>query len=213
MKELTLSAKKREISTKGAVNQLRRDKQIPGIFYMKGSSPVNISVHENALRPLVFTSETHLVKLELEGGDTHQAILKDVQFDPVTDKVIHFDLFGLVEGQTLEIQVPIILQGQPAGIKDGGVIQVNLHKLDVECVPSDIPDHILLDIAPLKVGDSIHVRDLKLEKVTIKNQLDVSIVAVVIPRQKVEATAEPGAEAAAAEPEVISKGKQEEEEE
>lgn len=212
MKEITLSAKKRELSTKGAVNQLRRDKQIPGVFYIKGSNPISISVHENALRPFVYTSATHLVKLEIEGGETYQAILKDVQFDPVSDKVIHFDLLGLTADQTLETQVPIMITGQPVGIKDGGVVQHNLHKLDVECLPINIPDHVVIDITSLKVGDSIHVRDLKLENVTIKNQGNVSIVAVIIPRTKVEAVAEPGAEAAA-EPEVISKGKQEEEEE
>jgi large subunit ribosomal protein L25 len=212
MKEITLVAKKRELTTKGSVNQLRRDKQIPGIFYIKGSNPISISVQENAIRPFVYTSATHLVKLEIEGDDTYQAILKDVQFDPVSDKVIHFDLLGLTADQTLETQVPIMITGQPIGIKDGGVIQHNLHKLDVECLPINIPDHVVIDISALKVGDSIHVRDLKLENVTIKNQGGVSIVALIIPRTKVEAAAEPGVEAVA-EPEVISKGKQEEEEE
>jgi large subunit ribosomal protein L25 len=211
MKELTLSAKKRELTTKGAVNQLRREKGIPGIFYIKGSDPISISVMENALRPFVFTSETHLAKLEFEGGETYQAIIKDVQFDPVTDKVIHFDLLGLSADQKLELQIPIMISGQPIGVRDGGIIQHNLHKLDIECLPINIPDQIVIDVTPLKVGDSIHVRDLKLENITIKNTGDVSIVAVIIPRSHVETTAEPGA--TTAEPEVISKGKQEEEEE
>lgn len=213
MQEITLTAKKRELTTKGAVNQLRRDKQIPGVFYIKGSDPISISVQENALRPFVYTSATHLAKLEFEGGETYQAILKDVQFDPVSEKIIHFDLLGLSADQTLETQVPIMITGQAAGIKDGGVIQHNLHKLDVECLPINIPDHVVIDISALKVGDSIHVKDLKLENVTIKNQGNVSIVACIIPRTKVETAAEPGVEAAAAEPEIISKGKQEEEEE
>jgi len=212
MQEITLSAKKRELSTKGAVNQLRRDNNIPGIFYINGAQPITISVHENALRPFVYTSETHLAKLEIEGAGAYQAILKDVQFDPVTDKVIHFDLQGLTADQTLELQVPIMLEGQPIGVRDGGVIQHNLHKLDIEFLPKYIPDHIVVNIAQLKVGDSIHVRDLNLENVTIKNNPTVSIVAVMIPRTHVETTAEPGA-VPSAEPEVISKGKQEEEEE
>lgn len=209
MQEITLSAKKRELTTKGAVNQLRREKGIPGVFYMKGSDPITISVHENALRPFVYTSETHLAKLEIEDGPTYQAILKDVQFDPVTDKVIHFDMQGLTADQKLELQVPIMISGQAIGVRDGGIVQHNLHKLDIECLPANIPDHIVVDITALKVGDSIHVRDLKLENVTIKNNGDVSIVAIVIPRAHVETAAEPGA--APAEPEVISKGKQEEE--
>lgn len=211
MQEIILSAKKRELTTKGAVNQLRREKGIPGVFYIKGTDPIAISVMENELRPFVYTAETHLAKLDIE-GQSFQAILKDIQFDPVTDKVIHFDFQGLTADQTLELQVPIMITGQPVGVRDGGIIQFNLHKLDVECLPSNIPDHIVVDITALKVGDSVHVRDLKLENVTIKNHGDVSIVAVIIPRAQVAAVAEPGA-AAVAEPEVISKGKQDEEEE
>jgi large subunit ribosomal protein L25 len=213
MKEITLPAKKRELSTKGAVNQLRRDKCVPGIFYIKGSSPISISVHENALRPFVYTADTHLAKLEIEEVGSYQAILKDIQFDPVSDKMIHFDLLGLNADDTIEIQVPILFTGQPVGIKDGGVIQQHLHKIDIECLPKFIPDHIVIDISELKVGGSVHIRDIKLENVTIKNTGDVSIVAVTIPRAPVEPAAEAGAVEAAAEPEVISKGKAEEEEE
>jgi len=210
MKEIILSAKKRELTTKGAVNQLRRDKGVPGIFYIKGSDPISIAVTEIGIKPLVYTSETHLVKLEFEGGETYQAILKDIQFDPVTDKVIHFDLLGLSADQKLELQIPIMITGQPVGVRDGGIIQHNLHKLDIECLPISIPDQIVVDVTALKVGDSIHVRDLKLENITIKNPANLSIVSVIIPRAKVEAAAEAGA--VSAEPEVISKGKQEEEE-
>lgn len=211
MQEITISAKKRELTTKGAVNQLRRDNCVPGIFYFKGATPITISVHENSLRPFVYTSETHLAKLEFEEGESYQAILKDVQFDPVSDKIIHFDLQGLRADQELELQIPIMLSGQPIGIKDGGVIQHNLHKLDIECLPKNIPDHLVLDISGLKVGDSIHVKDLSLENVTIKNHAGVSIVALIIPRKAETTAVEPGV--APAEPEVITKGKQEEEEE
>ncbi len=212
MKEIILPAKKRELSTKGAVNQLRRDKCVPGIFYIKGSDPISISVHENALRPFVYTADTHLAKLEIEEVGTYQAILKAIQFDPVSDKMIHFDLLGLHADEKIEIQVPILFTGQAVGIKDGGVIQQHMHKLDIECLPKFIPDHIVIDITNLKVGGSIHVRDLNLDNMTIKNPIDVSIVAVAIPRAHVEATAEPGA-VAAAEPEIIGKGKTDEEEE
>lgn len=112
----------------------------------------------------------------------------------------------------IELQVPILFTGQAIGIRDGGVIQQHMHKLDIECLPKDIPDHIVIDLTNLKIGGSIHVRDLNLDNMTIKNPLDVSIVAVAIPRAQAEAAVEPGA-AVAAEPEVIGKGKADEDEE
>lgn len=103
----------------------------------------------------------------------------------------------------MEIEVPILLSGNPAGIKQGGVLQQVLHKLNVECLPKDMPEHLTIAIDSLNLGDSIHVRDLKFDNVEVLNAPDAVVVAVVAPRAEKE-TAEEGA---ATEPEVIAKGK------
>ncbi len=215
MSEISINAKKRILSTKGAVNKLRRNGEVPGIFYSKGGEPIPISVLELSLNPLVYTSETHIVNLEIENDETKKSILKNIQFDPVTDKIVHFDFLGISLDQKIEIEVPISVEGQAKGIKEGGILQQSMHKLRVSCLPGDIPEHITINVAALGVGDSVHVKDLSLPNVEILHNDDVLIVSVVMPRAQVETTttAIEGASEEKMEPEVISKGKQTEEEE
>lgn len=214
MSELLVNANIRPLSSKGAVNQLRRDGNVPGIYYAKGIDPIAIYVTERALKPLVFTAETHIINLKIDETEERKSILKNIQFDPVTDRVIHFDLQGISADQEIEIEVPVVLTGQAKGVREGGIVQHTTHKLSIACLPGDIPEHISIDVTELSLGNSVHVRDLKLEKVKFLHSEDQIIVSVVMPRAVVEPTpveAVPGEEKV--EPEVISKGKQTEEEE
>ncbi len=213
MSEISVNAKKRTLSSKGAVNQLRREGNVPGIFYSKSAEPIPIYLAEGALRPLVYTAETHIVNVKIDDNEEYKSIVKNVQFDPVTDKVIHFDLQGISADQEIEIEVPVVLEGQSKGVREGGIVQHAMHKLQIACLPGNIPEHIVINISDLGVGDSVHVKDLKIENVKFLHHEDVIVVSVVIPRAVVEPTAAalPGEEAA--EPEVIAKGKQTEEEE
>jgi large subunit ribosomal protein L25 len=215
MSEILVQGSKRALSTKGVVNQLRRDGNVPGIYYTRGVEPIPVYVSEKSLKPIVFTAETHIINLKIDDGEELKSILKNVQFDPVTDRVVHFDLLGISADQEIEIQVPLLFEGQAKGVKEGGVVQQALHKLNVSCLPADIPEHIVIDISDLSLGDSIHVRDLNIEKVKFLQHPEVIIVSVVVPRAAIEPTAVaaalPGEEKT--EPEVITKGKQTEEEE
>ncbi len=213
MSEISIQAKRRTVNTKGTVKGLRREGKLPGIFYVKGEEPIPITVEERALKPLVYTSKTHIIDLKIDDTDVKKSILKDIQFDPLTDRIVHFDLLGISLDKEIEIEVPVILEGQAKGIKEGGIIQHTMHKLHVACLPGDIPQHIALDVTNLGVGDSIHVGDLSLEKMKILNNPDVVIVAVVIPRAVVETPVAEAVTEEKAEPEVISKGKPTEEEE
>lgn len=186
MAEKILKAKKREITTKGAINQLRKSGFVPGIYYSKGKDQITFSVEEVALNKLVFTSETSIIQLSFDGEEQLGCVIKDVQFDPVTDKVVHFDVQGVTLGELLQIELPISLIGTSAGVKDGGILQELTHKLDVECLPRDIPQHIEIDISGLKVGESIHVRDLSFENIKILNNEDTVIVSIVHPKIEVE---------------------------
>lgn len=213
MSEILVNGNKRTLSTKGAVNQMRRDGNVPGIFYTKGVEPIPVSVSEKELKPIVFTSETHIINLKIDNGEEYKSILKNVQFDPVTDRVVHFDFLGISADQEIEIDVPIMFEGQAKGVKEGGIVQQTLHKVTVSCLPADIPQHISINVANLALGDSIHVRDLVIDKVKFLQNPDVIIVSVVVPRAAIEATKLEAVEGdEKAEPEIITKGKQTEEE-
>jgi large subunit ribosomal protein L25 len=215
METTLLEANQRTVIKKSERKKLRRSGRIPGVLYSKHIQPISIDVAENTLNPLVFTAKAHLISLKLTGQEEQECIIKNVQFDPVTDKVIHFDLIGLTKGEKLEIDVPVQLKGSAPGIKEGGVLQFSLHKLRVECFPKDIPEHLEVDISNLNIGDAIHVSDLSFENVELlnpKNAIVVSVVHAKVQEEAVPAEAAEGVEVPA-EPEVIGKGKADKEEE
>lgn len=212
MDKVILEAKKRQTPTKSALNQLRKSGKVPGVFYSKHHEPITIEVPESAIKPLVFTSKTSLISLNLDGGEKYDCVIKDVQFDPVTDRIIHFDLLGLQLGEKVQFEVPVLLKGTAIGVKEGGIVQHLAHKLEVECLPTDIPEHIEVDISNLKIGDSIHVSDLNVPGISFITNADTLVVSITHSRAEKEEV--PAAEGeASAEPEVISKGRSKEEEE
>ncbi len=207
MKKVELSANVRKEFSKSAKTKLRNSGFVPGVFYSRTDDVVSFYVPETHINPLVFTSEAHVIELKLDDGTSHDCILKDIQFDPVTDRVIHFDLLGLIKGETIAIDLPLSFVGSPVGVREGGQLQVYLHKVHVECLPSDIPEHLEVNIADLKLGHSIHVRDLSFENIKILTSPETSLVGVAVPRTAEEPTATADV-AAPAEPEVIAKGKE-----
>ncbi len=211
MEKVVLTAGRRAVGTKSVNTQLRLKGSVPGIFYSRQDTPVPIFVAENAINPLVFTSDTHIIALQIEGEEAKECIIKDIQFDPVTDKVVHFDLLGIIKGEKIEIEVPVTYKGSADGVRMGGILQEFLHKVTVECFPADLPDHIEIDVTDLKFGHSIHVRDLKYDNFTIKHPGETVLVSVTHARGEVTETTAAGEEIT--EPEVISKGKDKEAEE
>ncbi len=213
MENIILKASKRNVDTKAEKTIIRNSGRVPGIYYIKEHDSIPLSVTEKEIKPLVFTSETHIISLRIDEDEERECIIKDVQFDPVTDKVIHFDLLGLTKGETFQLVVPVQLRGNPVGVKEGGIIQHVIHKLEIECLPKDIPQHIDIDITNLKMGDAIHVKDLNLENISIITQKGAVIVAITHPKVEVEATPSEELGVEAAQPELVGKGKEEKEEE
>lgn len=208
MDKVVLSANVRKNISKASRSELRSSGRVPGIFYAKHQEPIAIDVIEKQLNPLVFTSKTHIIGLNIDGKEL-DCIIKDIQFDPVTDRVIHFDLMGLTKGEKVEMEVPVVLVGNAPGVKDGGLLQHLLHKLSIECDPTNIPQDVQVDVTSLKMGDSIHVSELNFENFTILNAEDAVVVAVTHPKTEKEPVE---GEELAKEPEVIAKGKEKEEE-
>lgn len=212
MDKVILEAKKRQKSTKSALTQLRKSGRIPGVFYSKHHEPLTVDVEAVKLNPLVFTSKAHLINLKVDTGETFDCVIKDVQFDPVTDKIVHFDLIGLEVGEKVHIEVPVQLVGTAIGVREGGLLQQNLHKLEIECLPDDMPEHIEVEITNLKKGQSVHIGDLNIPNIVFKQSPDAIIVTVTHQRAEkdIPVSSELGEEIK--EPEVIGRGKTQEEE-
>lgn len=211
MHEITLQAEVRTQMGKHT-RTLRRDGKIPGVYYIHGESNIPITVTEKSLKPLIYTSDTHVITLKFDEGGEKSCILRDIQFDPVTDRPVHFDLQGLRADEEISIEVPIVITGgTPVGVRDGGIIQHVIHRLKISCLPKDIPEHVEVNAEELKMNHFIHVRDLKIENVTILENPDNSIVGVVPPTIEKEPTPAEVVAEAPAEPEVIAKGKKPEE--
>jgi large subunit ribosomal protein L25 len=213
MEKVLLEARKRSTEKKSSNKSLRREGKVPGVIYSKNVQPISIEVNEGSINPLVFTAKTNLISLNIEGEDKLDCIIKDIQFDPVTDKIVHFDLQEFNVKEKIQIEVPIQLIGSAIGVKEGGIVQQNLHKVDLECLPSDIPESVTVDISNLKLGDSVHVSDLKLDGVEFLNPEESIIVSVAHPKVDKEPIAEEAGDEEKTEPEVIGKGKSEDKEE
>lgn len=211
MSEIVLNAEIRETAGKKA-KRVRSQGKVPGVYYIHGEQNVSIQVPKVNLDPLVFTAETHVVDLRLPDGTSKKAILRDVQFDPVSDKPIHFDLQGLRENEMVTIEVPVALTGGiPKGVREGGMLQHVIHKLRVECLPKDIPEKIEINVAEMMINQSVHVRDLQVANATILENADSTVVAVIPPTVVKEAEVAAVTEEAIKEPEVVGKGKKAEE--
>ena len=213
MSEVVLQAEVRTATGKRS-KVYRRSGKIPGEYYSRGEQNIHLAAEVAGLKPLIYTSEAHIVSLKLNDGQSKTCVLRNVQFDPVSELPIHFDLQGVRADEELTIEVPVMLEGAPKGVKDGGTIQHVMHRLKVSCLPKFIPDHIVVHIAELGINQSIHVRELKVENVKILDSETSTIVAVVPPtilKEETPADAAAAAAAAPAEPEVIAKGKKPEE--
>lgn len=201
MNTIALSGSVREhIGTKNAA-QLRRAKRIPCVLY-GGSNTVHFSVEEAALRKVVFTPEVSSIELDINGNKT-LALVHQKQFHPVSDKVIHVDFMEIKTDRETRALLSLRLKGQAPGVREGGKLNQTMRKLLVKGLPAHIPAHIDVDVSNLKLNQSFHVSDLKLEGLTILERPTDVIATVKVPKKVEEvaatttAAAAPGAPAAA----------------
>jgi large subunit ribosomal protein L25 len=218
--EATLKAEKREGRGKNEARRLRASGRIPAVLYgaEKGKA-VEIAVDpKNLLRILHSESGVNtLIGLELDGGGT-RVLVKEYQLDPIDHKLLHADFYQVAMDKTITVTVPILLKGEPKGVKQqGGIVDFVHREIEIEVLPADIPENITVDISELMLHEGVRVRDVHTEGVRWKptSEADMMIVHVV-PMRAEEVVAAPEAAAAVgavapAEPEVIKKGKTEKE--
>ncbi|MHB2020623.1 MAG: 50S ribosomal protein L25 [Candidatus Xenobia bacterium] len=210
MHQVTLQAESRDKKGKQNAKRLRHKGELPGVLYGKGVEAMPISVKLRDLLKAISAGENVLVNLKL-GAATHTAMISELQRESVSRQYHHVDFHKVSLEDTVETTVAIKFHGHAAGEKTGGMVDHVLWEVEVEALPLSIPEHIDVDVSALNVDDAIHVRDLKVpEGVKVLSNPDDVVVIVHAPRQEETPEAAAVTPAAAGEPEVIAKGKQEE---
>lgn len=199
-----LSAQPRNEKGTRPMRRLRATGQIPAVLYAGGKEAVSIAVEGRVMNKIVH-SGSHVVILKMPGQD-RQALIKDVQYDALGEAILHADFNELKEGQKVRVNVPVLVKGVPKGHADGGVLNHALHRIVVECLPTAIPEKIVLDVEGLLKGQSIHVSELALPEGVTSITKGTEVVAACIEPKKEEVAATP-AEGAPLEPEVIAEKK------
>jgi large subunit ribosomal protein L25 len=197
MKTITIEGQLRTGFGKTATRQLRSQDQVPGVIY-GGAQEINFSAPAAAFKALVYTSEFMLADVKLD-GKTYKCIMKDLQFDKVSDKLIHIDMLELVEDKMIVATLPLKLVGTPVGVKAGGKLVTKIKALKVKTYPKYLRENIELDVTTLELNGNVRVEDVKAENIEILNSPRIPIASVTMTRQlkQEEATA---AKAAAASP-------------
>jgi large subunit ribosomal protein L25 len=214
MKTVPLKADLREQKGKQAVKKIRAQKRIPAVVYGTGIKATPIEVNLDDFFKAIHTraGENVVIQLTVSGpkGLEQTVVIKEIQHNPVTDAVQHVDFNAISLTEKIQVKVPFHAKGESPGVKEGGVLDIVHHEIEVECLPTDIPEDLHADISALQIGDAIHIREIEFPKgVTPQFSPDEVVVAVHAPK----AEEEPPAEEAPAEPELIAKEKKEEGEE
>jgi len=159
MKSITINGSQRESVGKKSTKALRNAGQVPCVLY-GGDQPLHFSAPELAFSKLVYTADAHTVVIALEDGKTVNAIMQDIQFHPVTDRILHVDFYQIFDDKEITMDIPVHVIGTSKGVLAGGVLRRNLRKLRVKAIPANLPDFIEADITPLKIGSKLYVTAL-----------------------------------------------------
>lgn len=215
MATANLSAKKRTESGKGAARKLRGAQQIPGIVYGHNREPQMLALDWRELERMLerVSPETTVIDLDID-GTTSRTLIRDIQRHPLKHQILHIDFLELVAGERVTVNIPLVLLGTPAGVRNSaGVLDQILREVTVDVDPSNIPNHFDVDVSALEVNESLHVSDLHVpEGVVIQDDAESTICVVAAPRVEAEPVAAPEAapEETGAEPELIRKQKEDE---
>ncbi|WP_101847142.1 50S ribosomal protein L25/general stress protein Ctc [Halobacillus sp. Marseille-P3879] len=199
---ITLKANQRKELKQSVTRELRNEGNVPGVVYGKDKEPVNVSVNSlELLKTVRDEGKNAIISLDIDEGSTVNVMLHEYQIDPLKDELIHADFYIVNMSEEMDVEVPVHLDGEAAGAKEGGVVQQPLYDLSIRAKPGDIPDEILVDISELNIGDSIMVSDLKASrKYEITEDENTTIVSVTPPEEMPE---EPDLDNADAEPERV----------
>lgn len=210
---VSLSATVREETGKGAARQARFQKKVPAVIYGHGRPTQTLMVDALALEKALtgIEPESTLIELSVD-GKTSRTLIREIQRHPLRPDIIHVDFYEIRGGEKITLKVPVHLVGTPDGVRNaGGVLDQVTREVEIEVLPENIPDRVELDVTALKIGDSLHVRDLSIANAAILTGADLTIATVVPPRAEEVAAPTPEAATEVAEPELIRKVREDEE--
>ena len=180
MKSITIQGQKRESVGKKSTQALRDAELVPCVVY-GGEQPINFSTPEKSFKNLVYTPDAHTVVIELEGKKI-DAVLQDIQFHPITDKILHADFYQLSADKPVVMEVPVRITGRAKGVLAGGVLRQSFRKLRLKAIPANLPDEIVVDVTPLKIGNKLYVGDIKNDQYTFLHPDNAVVAAVKMSR-------------------------------
>jgi large subunit ribosomal protein L25 len=180
MKSITIQGQKRESVGKKSTQALRDAELVPCVVY-GGEQPINFSTPEKSFKSLVYTPDAHTVVIELEGKKI-DAVLQDIQFHPITDKILHVDFYQLSADKPVVMEVPVRITGRAKGVVAGGVLRQSFRKLKIKALPANLPDEIVVDVTPLRIGNKLYVGSIKNEAYTFLHPDNAVVAAVKMSR-------------------------------
>ncbi|HLT50485.1 MAG TPA: 50S ribosomal protein L25/general stress protein Ctc, partial [Arenibacter sp.] len=184
MKSITIKGSERESVGKKASKALRNAGKVPCVIY-GGDKPLHFSAEELSFRDLVYTPNAHTVVVDLEGGTKFDAVLQDIQFHPVTDKILHVDFYQLFKDREVTMDIPVKLSGSSPGVRNGGRLLFRKRKLSIKALPDNLPDFFDIDISKLRIGGHIAVDTLLKDEFTILHPDTTVVVQVKAARNAV----------------------------
>src|SRR5437899_1549619 len=212
---VSLAASPRTTTGKGAARQARFQGKVPAVIYGHGRETQSLEVEAKALEKALTGVEpaSTIIELAVDGMKT-RTLIREIQRHPIRPDIIHVDFYEIHAEEKVKLKVPVHLVGNPDGVRNaGGVLDQVTREVEIEVMPENIPDRVELDVTALKIGDSLHVRELNIPNATILTLADLTIATVVPPRAEEVTAPAPEAAAEVAEPELIRKVREGEEEE
>jgi len=200
MKTIEIKAVSRDQFGKKSSNSLRAEGNVPCVMY-KEKENLHFYAHQNAFRGLVYTPEVFLVNLIVDGKN-YNAVMKDLQFHPVTDQLQHIDFMQVSDDKPVIIDIPLKITGESSGVKAGGKLRIKRRNLKVKGLVKDLPEHLTIDITNIEIGQSVKIGDLSYDNLEVMDNKRAMIVSVDVSRVSIkdeEAAAAPGAGAPEAE--------------
>jgi len=181
MKTITIEGQIRTEFGKTATRQLRSEEKVPAVIY-GGAKEINFSAPASAFKNVVYTPDFMLTEINVEGA-SYKCVLKDLQFDKVSDRLIHADFLELVGNKKVTVNIPIKFTGIPEGVKEGGKLMVKIKSLKVKTLPEHLLEHIELDLSDLKLNENVRVQDVKAPNMEILNSPRIPVASITMTRQ------------------------------
>lgn len=182
--QATLQVETRSETGKGAARRIRAAGKIPGNVYGHGAEPTAVVADELQFKALIskISTENTLIDLKVDDGKPKSVLIREIQRHPYRSVILHVDFFEITAGEKIRVAVPVRLEGNPIGVRNGGILQVIRYELEIECLPREIPSSFEINISEMDIGDSLHIRELDTGDVTVLEDESLTICTVVAPK-------------------------------